>query len=230
LVLKPVDDVAEAEWTQSLLHAVEPDGFGIAAPVPASDGRWVCRGWAANCFISELRPAAPAWSLIVDVGLRFCDAVEKVRTGGETVLASRSHRWAVADRVAWGGSVVDLPNDAFEVLVRLTDLLDRPRNDPQFVHGDLSGNVFLDASQTPMILDVSPYLRPRAWAAAIVAADAVLWNGASIAIAHDFVATPDGRDLLARALIFRLIAEQLADTPRHGAVLEPYTNVLANLE
>ena len=56
------------------------------------------------------------------------------------------------------------------------------------------------------------------------------WNGASIAMAHDFVTNPHGRDLLVRALIFRLVAEQLAAEPRRGALLEPYTRVLTNLE
>ena len=182
-------------------------------------------------FVAGLRPAAPAWSLITDAGLRFCDAAEMARNDGEMVLGARTHRWAVADRVAWGESVVDLPSDATDVLRRITDLLDGPpRHDRQFVHGDLSGNVFLDAQHTPVILDVSPYLRPREWAAAIVAADAVLWNGAAITVARNFLANPAGCDLFARALIFRLVAEQLASNPRHDAFLEPYTDVRTNLE
>lgn len=92
----------------------------------------------------------------------------------------------------------------------------------------MSGNVFLDPAGVPVILDVSPYLRPRRWAAAIVTADAVLWNGASVSLAASFASEPD-RDLLGRALIFRLVAEQLADNPRHGALLEPYRRLLSAL-
>jgi uncharacterized protein (TIGR02569 family) len=229
LVLKPVLDVTETEWTQALLHAVQPDGFGIAAPMATNDGRWVHRGWSACRFVAGLRPAAPAWPLIMEAGLRFGDAVERVRTRGEAALASRTHRWAVADRVAWSEAVAELPRDAADVLSRITDRLDRPRQDRHFVHGDLSGNVFLDGSGMPVILDVSPYLRPREWAAAIVVADAVLWNNAPITVARNFIANRGECDLFARALIFRLVAEQLADHPRHGALLEPYTNVLAAL-
>jgi uncharacterized protein (TIGR02569 family) len=178
LVSKPVLDIAETEWIQALLDAVEPDGFTTAAPVAANDGRWVYAGWAANRFVAGLRPATPAWPLIMDTGLRFCDAVERARTGGEAALASRTHRWAVADRVAWAEAVVELSSEASDVLSQISELLDRPRQDRQFVHGDLSGNVFLDGDGTPVVLDVSPYLRPREWAAAIVAADPVLWNGA----------------------------------------------------
>ena len=77
---------------------------------------------------------------------------------------------------------------------------------------------------------MSPYLRPREWAAAIVAADAVLWNGASVTVARDFVEEDGGFDLFARALVFRLVAEQLADDPRHRASLTPYIDVLAALQ
>lgn len=229
LVMKPVIDIAETEWTQEVLQVVEPDGFGIAAPAATNDGQWVHGGWSACRFVAGLRPAAPAWPLIMDAGLRFGDAVERVRSGGEAVLASRIHRWAVADRVAWSEAVVELPHDAADVLNRITDRLDRPRQDRHFVHGDLTGNVFLDGDGLPVILDVSPYLRPREWAAAIVAADAVLWNNAPLTVARDFIAGHGGHDLFARALVFRLVAEQLATDPRHGALLEPYANVLAAL-
>ena len=227
VVLKRVVDAGEAEWTQAVLRRVEPDGFRIAEPVAAKDGRFVHDGWSASRFIADLRPAAPAWTAVADAGLRFCDAVERVREGGAEILARRTHRWAVADRVAWGEQQVDLPSDGREVLQQISVLTDAPTGEEHFVHGDLSGNVFLDQTDTPVILDVSPYLRPRQWATAIVVADAVLWNGADLGLARTFATNAADRDLFARALIFRLVAEQLAFNPRHGAILRPYRTVLA---
>jgi hypothetical protein len=96
----------------------------------------------------------------------------------------------------------------------------------QVVHGDLTGNVYLDPSGAPVILDFSPYLRPRRWAVAIVFGDAVLWNGADLSLAASFATDPTDRDLFGRALIFRLVAEQVADNPRHEAHLQPYRDVL----
>ena len=90
------------------------------------------------------------------------------------------------------------------------------------MHGDLTGNVCLDASGVPVILDVSPYLRPRRWGAAIVVADATLWHGADISLARRFASEAEDRDLLGRALTFRLVAEQLATDPRHAGDLGPY--------
>jgi hypothetical protein len=46
-------------------------------------------------------------------------------------------------------------------------------------------------------------------------------------LAQSFAATAPRRDLLGRALLFRLVAEQLAVEPRQGAHLEPYRRVLS---
>lgn len=97
------------------------------------------------------------------------------------------------------------------------------------VHGDLTGNVYFDPSGVPVVLDFSPYLRPRRWAVAIVVGDAVLWNSADLSLAASFAADPDGCDLLGRALIFRLVAEQMSKRARHGADLQPYSEVLSVL-
>lgn len=229
LVLKRVHDNEEAEWTQALLSRVEADGFRFAEPIATHDGAWVRDGWAASTFIPGLRPAAPAWHEIARAGLRFGDAAERVRDGGGAVLARRTHRWAVADRVAWGEGSVALGAECAEVRDAISHLLDSRAEDEHFVHGDLSGNVFFDDAGVPVILDVSPYLRPREWAGAIVIADAVLWNGADLSLARSFAGDSQHRDLLARALIFRLVAEQLADDPRHHALLQPYRDVLRAL-
>ena len=228
VVLKRVHDTAEAEWTQDLVSRVHQVGFRLPDPVSAVEGCWVRQGWSASRFLPGLRPAAPAWRDIADAGLRFADAAEHARDGGHDVLSRRTHRWAVADRVAWGEATVELVPEAREVVAQISDWLGAPSGDTHFVHGDLSGNVFLDRAGVPVILDVSPYLRPRRWAAAIVTADAVLWHGANASLAASLASGPD-RDLLGRALMFRLVAEQRAENPRHGALLEPYRRLLAAL-
>jgi hypothetical protein len=56
----------------------------------------------------------------------------------------------------------------------------RPVTAPsQLIHGDLTGNVVFDSARPPAIIDFSPYRRPAAYAAAIVAADALVWEGAA---------------------------------------------------
>ena len=237
-VLKLVHDVDEAAWTQELLASVDPDAFRTPEPIasPAS-GVWVIDGWVASTWLDGLRPAAPDWERIMAAGDAFADAA--ARTGSavdaQVVLGRRTHRWAVADRVAWGETQVDLAPEVAAVVDRLSAFLQPAPPGGQIVHGDLTGNVFLDGDDVPVVLDVSPYVRPRRWAAAVVVADAVLWNGAPPSLAAGFVAgTADGRDLLARALVFRLVAEALAqgrgERPRHHAALAPFVRAAAALE
>jgi uncharacterized protein (TIGR02569 family) len=228
VVVKRVHDAAEAAWVQGLLARLEPDGFRVAAPIATHDGGWIADGWSACEWLPGLEPLAPAWPGVIDAGLRFCDAAEQARAGGGAeVLGSRRHRWAVADRVVWDGEHVRLPEPATAIRQRIETLL-APEPDPArvFVHGDLTGNVFVDVDEVPVVLDVAPYLRPRGWAAAIVVGDAVLWNDAHPALAVELAADDQARDLLGRALLFRLVAEQLATSPRYGATLPPYQRVL----
>jgi uncharacterized protein (TIGR02569 family) len=229
VVFKRVDDPNEAGWTQALLARTEQDGFLVPEPRPTSDGRWVHEGWSASRFVEGLRPAAPSWSVIAEAGLRFADAAERARSGGHEVLSRRTHRWAIADRVAWAEAHVALDPEAAEIHEWIATLLGETTGQEYLVHADLSGNVFVDPSDVPVILDVSPYLRPRRWAVAIVVADAVLWSGAEVALAESFASSATDRDLFGRALIFRMVAEQLGDNPRRGAFLGPYRRILTAL-
>lgn len=229
-MFKRVHDVREAEWIQATLSVTDQDGFRVPTPLLTTAGRWLHDRWSASEFVPDLRPAAPRWDYIIECGLRFGDAAERARPICTEALEARGHRWAVADRVAWHEADVQLSPEVTEVRAALAELITPDREtERHFVHGDLSGNVFVDDANQPVVLDVSPYLRHRRWAAAIVVADAVLWHGADATLAQEFALDRGDRDLLGRALIFRLVAEHLATDPRHGAVLEPYTRILANL-
>ena len=93
------------------------------------------------------------------------------------------------------------------MLERLRSLTGEPDPSRLIVHGDLTGNVHLDRAATPVVLDISPYLRPARWSEAIVQADALVWWDAPWSLAAAFTADAAGQDLLARALVFRLLTE-----------------------
>lgn len=209
LVLKVVDDADETAWTSELLTRVGPDGFRFPAPVPTRDARWVHDGWAASRFIPGLRPMAPRWRNVVEAGARFCEAGERARRADDGVLARRTHRWAIADRVTWEEHPAHLDGEAAELFGEISAGFEPPTCPAQFIHGDLTGNVFVDDDGTPVILDVSPYVRPLGWAAAIVVCDALLWHDADLELA-DAVPADGPRDLLFRALAFRFLADEFA--------------------
>ena len=82
--------------------------------------------------------------------------------------------------------------------------LRRPLDLPsQVIHGDLINNVLFADDLPPAVIDVSPFWRPRRYADAIVAVDAIGWNGAGAEAAAS-LADPEGVQLLVRAALFRL--------------------------
>ena len=72
------------------------------------------------------------------------------------------------------------------------------------VHGDLFGNVLFAGSAPPAVVDITPYWRPPAWAAGVIAVDALAWGGAPIELLAEWDRWPHWPQLLRRALLFRL--------------------------
>lgn len=205
VVLKPADRSAdELEWEATALGRLTPSGFRVALPRRARDGRVVVDGWHATEYQpGERRPRS--WAEILDAGAAFHRAVAGERR--PAFVDRRTHRWAVADRVAWG----ELPVDPFlglplvAVLARAMRPLAAPS---QLVHGDLGGNVLLADGLPPAIIDMTLYWRPAAYASAIVIVDALAWEDADEAIVA-LVRDVEGIDQhLIRALLFRLLAER----------------------
>lgn len=204
VVLKPTEDDDEASWVAELLTRLDEAGFRLARPVGARDGRWVVDGWSASHLVAGETGPAGRWPLLLAAARAFHAALRP--TARPAFLALRRHRWALADRVAWGES-------AFEPLPDLRPLMDRLMAvrrpviaDCQLVHGDLSGNVLFADGLAPAIIDFSPYWRPAAYADAIIAVDGLLWYGADPGLLTLAGTTPDFPQLLVRALIFRLVA------------------------
>ncbi len=205
-VLEPVEDVHEAVWRAEILSRISEDGFRIARPLRARDGSWVVDGWCAAAGVEGQPGPAGRWSELLAVAGAFHSVLRDEPC--PDFLAHRRHRWAVADRVAWGeGS----PEPVREVKPLLDDLVaqfgsSEPRSVSQLIHGDLSGNVLFAPGLSPAIIDFSPYWRPAAYASAVVAVDGVLWFGAGEALLQRAADEAGTAQTLLRALIFRLIA------------------------
>jgi hypothetical protein len=77
------------------------------------------------------------------------------------------------------------------------------------IHGDLTGNVLLAEDLPPGIIDFSPYYGPVGYAAAVIVVDAIVWFGAPFVLSELIEPADRRNDLLARTLIFRLVAAAL---------------------
>lgn len=198
LVLKPVGDVASAVWLAEVLDEVRADDVRVVRPVRSQFGAWVVDGWSAWQWL-EGEHRSDAWDEVIEASARFHRAVADVRWSPALVA---SHRWAVADQVAWGEAGADLPHPIATLLA-----LRRPVDLPcQLVHGDLTGNVLLADRRPAAVIDVSPYWRPAGYADAIVVADAVAWSGAGLDLVERLL-SQQGEQLLLRAVLFRVVTD-----------------------
>jgi uncharacterized protein (TIGR02569 family) len=211
VVLKPAGEPVPSAWLAATLAGLDvDDGVRVVRPVRSVTGRWVVDGWAAWRWLEgEHRPGR--WEAVLATSERFHRAVAGV---GWSRAMVASHRWAVADRVAWGERSVELPHRVRPLVARR-----RPVELPcQLIHGDLGGNVLFHDLLPPAVIDVSPYWRPAGYADAIVVADAVAWEGAGDELVERLLRR-QGDQLLLRAVLFRVAVDH-RDVDAFGRVVE----------
>lgn len=230
LVLKPhaAEHLAEARWSAEVVERIagRAVGFRVARPVRARDGALFVEGWGATEFLDgELRGAGPQdWPALVEAGRAYNEALRELPRPG--LLDLRTHRWALADRVAFGAPYPD-PVPAARLLLETLLRQRRPSAEPaQVIHGDLAGNVLFSPGRPPAVIDFSPYWRPADYALAVAAVDALLWYEAPVSVLELVAGRtgPDFADHLIRALIFRLVAHSeavKAAGPAASAGLDP---------
>jgi uncharacterized protein (TIGR02569 family) len=230
LVLSPDRDAHQLAWlamTQARL-AVRldeevPRSLRLALPVPARDGSLVVDGWAATRFEPGATPCRDLATLRATAHLlhaRLAVAAPSRPAG----LDARTDQWAVAERRAHDGDAAvraarQRPEpglaDLVAALVAGLDRTDLGRQ--QLVHADLAGNVLLDATGVPFVIDLSPAWRSPLWAEAVCVLDAVLWLGAPAEALEEW---RDGapRQAMLRAALFRVLADQPCDVGRYAAL------------
>lgn len=218
LVLKPVGEILEPlEWLESL---PQTRTIRTARPVRAADGRIVVDGWSVTPFLVGGR-VKNAWQHIAAAGRALSD--ELAGATSPEWIGRRDDPWAVADRVAWGEE--DVPAATPGWLRALADRRSLIDSSSMLIHGDLTGNTLFQPGLPPAVIDFSPYCRPVEYAVAIVAVDAVCFEGAPRS-AGELVRGVDARQLLLRAILFRAFTDVL-----HGGMPaeETYTPAAALL-
>lgn len=206
VVLKPVDDEAEAVWVAELAARLERTGFRLALPIATTDGRWIVEGWCAWTRVpGEHR--TDRWAELLTAAQAFHGAVAGVAK--PEFIERRVDRWRVADRVAWG----ELPWEDFAAITHVAPLVAARRPlglASQLIHGDLVGNVLFADELAPAIIDLSLYWRPPGYSAALVVGDALAWEGAAPSIIELLAPLEEWPQLLLRAVIFRVVVNELA--------------------
>jgi uncharacterized protein (TIGR02569 family) len=206
VVFKPVTDRSEGERIGDLLEHLAPTNVRVARPIRAAQGGWVFEDWTAWEFVQGQATRAQ-WGEVTIAGNEFHRALHGIAR--PDFMDDRTHQWAVGDRVAFGEQNVAIPAPISEQVARLRECLTDNRLASQVIHADLTENVLLSDDLPPAIIDFSPFYRPLGFAAAVTVVDAIVWFGASFE--HiELIEPGEWRyDLLARALIFRLVAAAL---------------------
>jgi uncharacterized protein (TIGR02569 family) len=223
-------------WLGAVLDTMrDTNEFRVAQYVLAVDGSWLVDGWAATRYVEGAHEGG-RWQEVLHVSAAFHVALADLHPRPHRLLRDRIDPWAIGDRVAWGEEQPrpDLPPSVAAVLDELRPWLEAKESSglDQVIHGDLGGNVLFprDSHAPPVVVDVAPYYRPAGYADAVIVADAVAWDGAPSDLAEEFaVARPFGDRLLARAVVYRLIAaaESWSGAPdRVAAQVEAYGPVL----
>ncbi|WP_430480393.1 aminoglycoside phosphotransferase [Streptomyces sp. P11-1] len=205
-VLKPAEGVeGESEWAASVLERLPRGaGFRVPRPLRSADGDAVVDGWTAAEFLDGRTGPQRQWSGVLAAGRALHDALrEEPRP---EFLDRRTHPWAVADRVAWGEREAGVVAELAEPFALLLSRWRPVEAVAQLVHGDLAGNVLFAPGREPAVIDFTPYWRPPLYAEAVVIVDGLLWYDLPpdlLAVGAD---DPRWRQMLIRALIFRLVA------------------------
>lgn len=204
IVLKPVTDPAEASWLASTCEQLHVAGVRLARPVRSSDGRWVVSGWSAQRFVTG--NPEPRHDEILRTSVALHDALAHVPEPRFLRERNDLHSWA--DRLSWGEIDDTDGRIGSGHGARLFAELAAGRRQvdvySQIVHGDLYSNVLFAGNAPPAVIDITPYWRPAAWAAGVLAVDGLAWGGAPVEQLSEWDRWPHWRQLLRRALLFRL--------------------------
>lgn len=222
LVLQRVDDSGRAAWLASGIEQVPVNGIRLARPVRSLDGRWVLSGWSASRFVAGAPAARPHDIIIAGEALhRGVAGLEEPR-----VLRARLDPVGWADRLAWGelspAERSRYPVGSGEVGRRIGDL-EAGRSEvslpAQLIHAQLRRGVLFAGDALPAVVDIEPLWRPPAWAAAIVVVDAIVADGAPTEVLGLGERYGHWRELVRRALLFRLALTVCGPVPAPEALI-----------
>lgn len=234
IVLRPVDDAAEAEWlcrltTALLARSSGPKAYRLAAPIPdvACPDTFVIDGWTASAYLPGNVSLDHFPDILGAVRAFHADLADLIREKPTEVANRAFNRFDEADHVTWKEKTLDeVEKVNLDMLAQLRPLLGRlesamrplpmlaqdPRLRPQLIHMDLLGNVLIEEGEPPGIIDLTFYWRPALYAEAVMVADGLVRMPDSDrkALLESYLREDQGDDyvrvqLLVRALHWRYV-------------------------
>jgi uncharacterized protein (TIGR02569 family) len=222
VTLKPLDVLPEELlWLDEVARRhVGGSRLRLSLPIRSQSEKLIMDGWTAFPYLAgEHRTGR--WLEIANIAREFAAIFSGVQR--PAFLDMRTHAWASADRFAWSEGHTDPPVDAPYV----GDLVNarRPVSDPPtLVHGDMTGNVLFDSDLPPAVIDLTLYWRPVEYSVAIIAIDAVCFEGAPLSLLETISPNQAFPHYLIRAALFRIVTDHLKG--RRASDYNPYNDAV----
>ena len=225
LVFKPIDTPLEAlEWMDVTVRAVPAGGLRLSLPARSLGGTVLVDGWTAFPFLEGTHPVGD-WHLRAEVARTFASSLSHLPRPSFLSVPG-THAWARADRMAWNEEALEVAPPFGDSLTALLDAW-RPVSAPDtLIHGDITGNVVVAPGLAPAVIDLTFYWRPVEYSVAILAVDAVCFEGAPLALLGTIDPHPDFGQFLIRALLFRMGTDALLQAADTGRYREAVAHIL----
>lgn len=222
VMLKPLDVLPEELlWLDEVARRhVGGSPLRLSLPIRSQSQKLIVDGWTAFPYVAGEHRAG-RWLEIAKIAREFAAIFSEVQR--PAFVDMRTHAWARADRFAWSEEPAGPPVNAPYV----ADLVNarRPVSDPPaLIHGDLTGNVLFDSNLPPAVIDLTLYWRPVDYSVAVIAIDAVCFEGAPLSLLETISPNPAFPQYLVRAALFRIVTDHL--NGRGASDHDPYDDAV----
>ena len=209
LVLKPVGFTPEHTWVCDVYAAwTAHDEVRVPEPVAPRGVDETCTAWSTDRWGAHVllagRNAEPPREMAAVKAASDAFHRHLRHLPRPAFMDIRDDPWAFGDRLAWEGAEPEGDAETLEVIARLRRHLAPVSSPEQVIHGDILPNVLLSDRLPPAVIDWPPYFRPVATANAVAVTDAVTFRGASLSLLDAWASAEDWKQLLIRALLYRL--------------------------
>jgi len=201
VVLKPIDNIEEANWTAGLMNSIVENGFRVAKPVKAKNRSWVYQNWTAFKYLKGEVSKQRAREKFV-VTRNFHKALAGCKR--PAFLETKVNPYVTADRMVWEKQLLTMSEQLKPFLTPIMAKLKPIELDEQLIHGDMTGNILFHETLPPAVIDMTPYWHPAKYAEAIIAVDAMVWDGAEDTLLNVLDNTFEMNQLMLRAAIWRI--------------------------
>jgi uncharacterized protein (TIGR02569 family) len=210
VTLKPLDLLPEELlWMDEVArkHSVASK-LRLSLPIRSRSEKLIVDGWTAFPYLAgEHQPGR--WLELAKIAREFAALFPDAER--PDFIDMRTHAWARADRFAWGED--DGPPIASPYVADLVSARRQVFDPPGIIHGDLTGNVLFDSALSPAVIDLTVYWRPVDYSVAVIAIDAVCFEGAPLSLFEAISPARFFPQYLVRALLFRLVVDCLNGRP-----------------